>query len=105
MIPHRLRVWAVGLAVAASLAWCQSLPAQNKLPDPLPAEPQMEVQGRGVIHEGFAQPNNAKPEPGPIVPKQPPAPVPEEPAEQKPEGDVQWVPGYWAWDNDKNDFT
>src|SRR5262245_4157916 len=109
MIPHSLRGWTVGLAVAASLLWCQPVPAQDtpKLPEPLPKadtkSPGIEIQGRGQIHEGFAQPmSDAKP--GPIVPKRPPAPVPEEPAEQRPEGDVQWVPGYWAWDADRNDF-
>ena len=40
-----------------------------------------------------------------MIPKQPPAPIEELPPEQKPEGDdVQWVPGYWAWDDNRNDF-
>src|SRR5262249_46316675 len=46
------------------------------------------------------------PLPGDSAPKQPPAPIPEEPPAQKPEGEnVQWIPGYWSWDADKNDFT
>jgi hypothetical protein len=107
MKPHLLRVWAMGLAVAASVLWCQPVPAQDRNPNNVnPAagtEPSMEVQGRGPVHEGFAQPmSDAKP--GPIIPKQPPPPVPEEPSTQKPDGDVQWVPGYWGWDADKNDF-
>src|SRR5207253_5149589 len=41
----------------------------------------------------------------PVVPKKPPDPVPEEPPNQKPQGDnVEWIPGYWAWDQDKSDF-
>jgi hypothetical protein len=110
MIPHHLRAWAAGLAAAISLLWSQPLPAQDipKLPDPLPKAENppgsgIEIQGRGPIHEGFAQPQGEA-KPGAIVPKQPPAPVPEEPAEQKPDGDVQWIPGYWAWDSDRNDF-
>jgi hypothetical protein len=40
-----------------------------------------------------------------MVPKQPPAPIEELPPDQKPAGDnVQWIPGYWAWDDDRNDF-
>src|SRR5262249_16867084 len=35
----------------------------------------------------------------------PPAPVEELPPAQKPEGEnVQWIPGYWAWDQDRDDF-
>lgn len=27
------------------------------------------------------------------------------PPDQKPEGDdVAWIPGYWAWDDERNDF-
>jgi hypothetical protein len=80
--------------------WSQEAP-------PRPATPTdaVEVQTRGPVHEAYAQPLNQTPRPGPVVPKQPPQPVAELPPDQKPEGDnVQWVPGYWAWDNDRNDF-
>ena len=43
----------------------------------------------------------------PIVPKQPPEPINELPLlEQKPEGDQRsrWIPGYWAWDEDRQDY-
>src|SRR5262245_59767479 len=64
-----------------------------------------EVQLKGPVHEAFAQPGDVPPEAGPAVPKQPPAPVPEEPPDQRPEGaNVQWIGGYWAWDNDRNDY-
>src|SRR5262245_18645053 len=77
-------------------------------PGPPPAVPNdkdaPEILGRGPVHEGFAQPNVA-PQPGPKAPKAPPDPIPEQPPDQKPEGDnVVWVPGYWAWDDDKSDF-
>ena len=40
-----------------------------------------------------------------IAPKMPPDPVEELPPDQKPEGDnVQWIPGYWHWDEDRTDF-
>jgi hypothetical protein len=39
------------------------------------------------------------------VPRKAPAPISEEPPNQKPKGDnVQWIPGYWAWNIDKKDF-
>jgi hypothetical protein len=68
-------------------------------------QPGVMVEPRGPIHEAFAQPLNRKPEPMPVVPKKPPPPVPEEPTEQKPAGvNVQWIPGYWAWDLETKDF-
>src|SRR6266852_2538202 len=68
-------------------------------------EPGIDVLTKGPVHEGFAQPTTDAPEPGPLVPKQPPDPIPEEPPDQKPEGpNVQWVPGYWSWDANKNDW-
>ncbi len=42
---------------------------------------------------------------GPVVPKQPPPPVNELPAEERPaDANVEWIPGYWAWDDERNDF-
>jgi WXXGXW repeat (2 copies) len=65
----------------------------------------IEVDARGPVHEAFAQPYEADPEPPKAVDKQPPEPIPEEPAAEKPAGkNVQWVPGYWQWDNDRKDF-
>jgi len=67
--------------------------------------PEGEVQGRGPIHEGFAQPGGLPPRPGSIIPKQPPDPIQETPPEYKPQGDnVIWIPGYWTWDDERRDF-
>ena len=64
-----------------------------------------EIQGRGPIHEGFAQPSTGVGRAGPLVPKRPPEPIPETPPEQRPAGDnVAWIPGYWGWDVDRRDF-
>jgi hypothetical protein len=66
----------------------------------------VEVLARGPIHEGFAQPIEGQPQASPMIPKEPPPPIDEQPPDQRPEGDnVQWVPGYWQWDVDRADFV
>jgi len=67
-------------------------------------EEQIDVLAHGPIHEAFAETIAFDPEPGIIVPKLPPEVINEVPPEQKPEGDAQWIPGYWGWDDDRNDF-
>jgi len=60
---------------------------------------------RGPIHEAFAAPIVHDPGAGPVIPKDPPSPIQEMPPDQKPAGqNVQWIPGYWAWDVSRNDF-
>src|SRR5262249_18503281 len=79
-------------------------PSTPAAPDNPAPDAGIDVQARGPVHEAYAQPYNAAPQPGPVAPKPPPDPVPEMPPDQKPEGDnVQWVPGYWGWDGDRND--
>ncbi len=68
------------------------------------AEEGMDVLTYGPIHEAFAETVEFDPEPGIIVPKAPPDAIHEIPPDQKPEGDVEWIPGYWAWDDDRTDF-
>ncbi|MBO0697179.1 MAG: YXWGXW repeat-containing protein [Zavarzinella sp.] len=69
------------------------------------AADQVEVLARGPVHEAYAEPSEREPTPTPIIPKEPPRPIEELPPDQKPEGaNVQWMPGYWAWDDDKKDF-
>lgn len=68
--------------------------------------PGVEVLAQGPVHEAYAAPVNQTPPASPMVPRTPPEPIPELPPEQKPEGEhVQWVPGYWSWDVDRNDFV
>jgi len=74
--------------------------------NPPPPTNQGEVQARGPIHEAFAQPGESTVKPGIVAPKTPPEALQEVPPDQKPEGDnVVWIPGYWTWDEDRNDFT
>lgn len=64
-----------------------------------------EVLTRGPVHEAFAATVSYDPEPGILVDAQPPAAIEEVPPGQRMEGkNVAWIPGYWAWDEDSNDF-
>jgi hypothetical protein len=68
-------------------------------------KPDLEVLTRGPIHEAYADPGVTPTEAAPIVPNQPPDPIEEALPDQKPEGDnVIWIPGYFTWDEDRNDF-
>jgi hypothetical protein len=65
----------------------------------------VEVLAKGPVHEAYAEPAEREPTATPVIPKEPPKLIEELPPDQKPEGDsVQWMPGYWAWDEDKKDF-
>jgi hypothetical protein len=93
----------LSLLLASALAWGQNVsPADVAQAQP---EPGVSIESKGPIHEAYAQPGDVKPEPSPLVSKKPPDPIPEQPPELKPQGEnVQWIPGYWAWDVDRNDF-
>ena len=68
-------------------------------------EQDVEVLTRGPVHEAFAGTVSYNPEPGIRVTVQVPEPIEEMPPEQRLEGDnVAWIPGYWAWDEEQNDF-
>lgn len=80
--------------------------AMLKADDAPPPPPEgVTVLARGPVHEAYAEPSLAQPEPSPVVPKRPPGPINEVPPDQKPDGDVVWIPGYWAWDTDQTDFV
>jgi WXXGXW repeat (2 copies) len=59
----------------------------------------------GPVNEAFAQPVNLENQTGLIAPTAPPADIEEIPPAEKPTGDQSaWVPGYWAWDSDRNGY-
>src|SRR5262249_17548115 len=74
--------------------------------DDPPARAGVQPQARGQAHGAFAEATSARPPASPVVPKAPPEAVEEMPPADKPEGDdVQWISGYWAYDEERSDFT
>jgi hypothetical protein len=99
----------VGALLALSLSLARN-PAIAVEPSPPSAEQGSAEQGvevltRGPVHEAFAETVTFDPEPGIVAPKAPPDAIEELPPDQKPEGaNVAWIPGYWGWDDERNDF-
>ncbi len=74
-------------------------------PGPTDAADGIQVLTRGPVHEAFAETVTFDPQPGIVAPKAPPAAIEELPPDQKPEGaNIAWIPGYWAWDDERSDF-
>jgi hypothetical protein len=79
--------------------------AARAQPGQADAEAGVQVLTRGPVHEAFAGTVTFNPEPGIIAPKAAPEAIEELPPEQKPEGaNIAWIPGYWAWDDERSDF-
>ncbi|MGK0188800.1 MAG: hypothetical protein ACI9R3_004614 [Verrucomicrobiales bacterium] len=65
----------------------------------------VEVLTRGPVHEAFAGIITFDAQAGVVVNTAPPALIEELPPDEWPEGDdVAWIPGYWAWDDERSDF-
>jgi hypothetical protein len=115
-------------ALFAALAFVTSGRSQDPDPLPLPLPPPpvkpatksdskienrtdasdspVTVLEKGPIHEGFAQPGAPTRGKGITAPKAPPPPVDELPPDAKPDGaNVRWLPGYWQWDAERDDFV
>ena len=58
-------------------------------------EEDVQVLASGTIHEAFAETVMLNPLSGIVAAKALPTLIEEIPPVQKPEGDVQWIPGYW----------
>lgn len=127
-MPRVLKVLTFGAVLVAVSVGLAEAPAQDPIPlrapeqDPIPlplpprvaqpvAQPgapaegdEPEVLAKGPVHEAFAATAEAPVE-APIIEQRPPDPIEELPPEQKPDGDnVQWMPGYWHWDDDNDRF-
>src|ERR1051326_3206465 len=69
------------------------------------ADEVVEVLARGPIHEAFAMPANTQGDQPEVITKQPPDLILEAPPDLRPAIDnVQWISGYWAWDDDESAF-
>jgi hypothetical protein len=83
--------------------WAQQAPPAAPAGEPPPVPQGVEVQARGPVHEAYAD-LTAEPVPTQMVPKHPPKALEEMPPEEKPDGDVVWISGYWQWDEERKDF-
>ena len=64
-----------------------------------------EVLTRGPIHEAYATAVTGEVNPGAIASKVPPPLIEELPPDEKPAGeDVEWISGYWSWDEERGDY-
>jgi hypothetical protein len=98
----RLGVIGTFVILGGSFGWDRGLFAQ---PGQVDVDDGVQVLTRGPIHEAFAETVTFDPEQGLVVPTQPPAAIEELPPDQKPEGaNVAWIPGYWGWDDEGNDY-
>jgi hypothetical protein len=90
---------ALGAGFGLDRAW------GAQLGPPPAAEEGMQVLTRGPVHEAFAGTVTFDPEAGLLVRERPPEAIEELPPDQRLEGDnVTWIPGYWAWDDERSDF-
>lgn len=65
----------------------------------------VEVLSRGPVHEAFASLQVFDAQPGPIITRAAPLLIDEVPPSQRPVGvNLAWIPGYWAWDDERVDF-
>ena len=71
------------------------------------AQGEYEVLMQGPVHEAFAAPIDTDLTDGVrVYPKAPPEPVDEQPPEtQTEDNQMKWIPGYWAWDDDSDDYV
>jgi hypothetical protein len=89
-----------GAVCLATLLAMGGAAAQN---DGFSSDEGVEILTRGPVHEAFA--NLSESEAGYLISRQPPEEIEELPPDYRPEGgNVAWIPGYWSWDDDRNDF-
>ena len=104
---HRALVAASVSVLCSAVVLGQQALAQAT-PPPVPSEELpagSQVLASGPVHEAFATPVTMDAQAPVVVSSQPPASLQETPPAERPEGaGIVWVPGYWAWDADRNDY-
>jgi len=91
--------------VLVTLLGLSGAPTTSRAQTPDASGQDVQVLTRGPVHEAFAGIVAFNPTPGITVTKAPPNIIEELPPEERPEGDnVAWIPGYWSWDDERNDF-
>ena len=85
-------------------------PSQVDAPRPLEdsaphQDDDVEILARGPLHEAFANVHQDNATPSPLIEQQPPEAIEELLPDYKPEGqNVQWITGYWGWDETSTQF-
>ncbi len=103
--PFALSAILLSLCLVSRPSVAQDPNAPPPPPGPAGAPEAAQVLTRGPVHEAFAGPVVYDPKPGPVISQPPPQPIQELPPDQKPEGaNIAWIPGYWAWDDTRNDY-
>ena len=95
-------ILALVVCSALALVFLEPTPGRTQQEGRVPNAP--EALTRGPVHEAYLQPGNSQLQPPAPILREPPKQVEEQPPDQKPEGAVVWVPGYWQWDDDRSDF-
>jgi hypothetical protein len=96
---------AIVLVITMVLAVGPLYGEATEQPPPTPSQEQPEVLTRGPVHEAFAEPVDLQVQTGLVAPNQPPANIEETPPAERPTGEqFVWVPGYWAWDSERNGY-
>jgi hypothetical protein len=100
-------ILVLGMLGLFLLSTDQGVGIQERLPVPAGEQEKNEVENltRGPLHEAYAAPLIVEPRPTPIIPKKPPNPIEEIPAEERPAGEnTMWMGGYFAWDDEAAEF-
>ena len=93
---------AFALVALIGTSWTPAVCRAEEAAAPAQGE---QVLTRGPVHEAFAGLITFNPEPGIVVAKAPPAAITEVPPGERPTGNnITWIPGYWAWDDERSDF-
>jgi hypothetical protein len=102
----KVRVGGAGAAgFALALASLTGGPVYSQMEVTRVVTTDVEVLTRGPVHEAFAETIVYEREPDVIVMKAPPDLIDEVPPSQAPSGaNVAWIPGYWGWDEDRDDY-